>query len=124
MANKEKGLTPKQRHALELLIAGTGKTYKEICEEVGVNNKTLYRWRHEPEFAHFQEEYAKLKEEQWLTTVETARAAALKLCADGNEKMVEFILKNDGLNPTNKIDADVKGEQNIIITIGEDDDNE
>lgn len=84
--------------------------------------KTLWRWRKEPEFAQFQQEYERVKEEQWLATVEAARASALKLCKDGNQKMTEFILKNDGLNPTQKVEANVTTD--IIITIGDDDEEE
>ena len=106
----EKELTDKQRMALELLMSGKGYTYKEICELVETNPKTLWRWRHEPEFAHFQAEYQRLQDEQWKATVEAARAAAFELCKDKNPKMVEFILKNDGLNPTQKVEAEVNNK--------------
>ena len=79
--------------------------------------KTLWRWRHEPEFAHFQREYERLKDEQWLATVEAARRSALQLCADGNQKMVEFVLKNDGLNPTQKVEAEISTD--IVINLDE-----
>ena len=36
-----KKLTPKQRHAVELLTSGAGMSYKMICETVGINAKTL-----------------------------------------------------------------------------------
>lgn len=111
---KEKGLTPKQKQAVQLLIY-SDMTYKEICEEVNINPKTLWRWRNEPEFASFQREYERVKEEQWLATVEAARASALKLCREGNQKMTEFILKNDGLNPTQKVEAEITTD--IVINI-------
>lgn len=118
VARNKGGLTAKQRKAVELLI-NSNMTYQEIADEVGVNRKTLYDWRHEPQFTSFQEEYQRLKQEQWLATVEAARKSALKLCADGNQKMVEFVLKNDGLNPTQKVEADINTD--IVINIGEDD---
>ena len=113
---KVKGLTPKQKQAVQLLIYSS-MTYTEICEEIGINMKTLWRWRNEPEFAQFQQEYERVKEEQWLATVEAARASALKLCREGNQKMTEFILKNDGLNPTTRVEAEVSTD--IVINIGE-----
>lgn len=97
-------------------------TYTQICEELQINMKTLWRWRNEPDFAQFQREYERVKEEQWLATVEAARLSALKLCRDGNQKMTEFILKNDGLNPTQKVEANVTTD--IVITIGDDDEEE
>ena len=118
MARNKGGLTAKQRKAVELLI-NSNMTYQEIADEVGVNRKTLYDWRHEPQFTQFQAEYQRLRDEQWLATVEAARKSALKLCADGNQKMVEFVLKNDGLNPTQKVEAEINTD--IVINIGEDD---
>jgi hypothetical protein len=114
---REKKLTPKQKAALELLTCGSGLTYKEIAERVGVNQKTLWDWRNEPSFTHFQIELERLNNERWLATVDLARQAAMKLCADGNQKMVEFVLKNEGYNPTNKVEADLHTD--INITIGE-----
>lgn len=118
MARNNGNLTAKQRKAVELLI-NSNMTYQEIADEVGVNRKTLYDWRHEPQFTQFQAEYQRLRDEQWLATVEIARRSAMKLCADGNQKMVEFVLKNDGLNPTQKVEAEINTD--IVINIGEDD---
>ena len=111
----EKQLTDKQMMALELLTSGKGYTYKEVAQLVEVNPKTLWDWRKAPEYTHFQEEYQRLRDEQWQATVEAARQAAYELCKDKNPKMVEFILKNDGLNPTTKVEAELTND--ITITI-------
>lgn len=123
MARNGGSLTAKQRQAVDLLI-NSNLNYSQICEEVGINMKTLWRWRHEPEFAHFQAEYQKLKDEQWLATIEAARRSALKLCAEGNQRMVEFVLKNDGLNPTQKVDADVNVEAQVVFVDDLDEEDE
>ena len=112
---RQKKLTAKQRLALELLTSGKGYTYKEIAETVGVNPKTLWDWRNEPEFTHFQEELDKINEQKWLAIVDAARASAKRLVDNDNQKMVEFVLKNAGYNPTNKIEADVTTD--IVINI-------
>lgn len=112
---KPKKLTPKQKQALELLTCGQGLKYKEICEIVGINQHTLWDWRHEPEFTHFQAELKRLNDERWLATVDAAREAALRLVEMDNAKMVEFVLKNEGYVPTQKVEADVK--TNITINI-------
>lgn len=109
------GLNKKQRLALELLTSGKGMSYKEIAEEVGVNIKTLYSWRCEPQFALFQEELKRLNDERWLATVDAARKAAHDLVVNGNQKMVEFILKNEGYNPTQRVEAELKTD--IVINI-------
>lgn len=123
MARNKGGLTAKQRKAVELLI-NSNMTYQQIADEVGVNRKTLYDWRHEPQFTSFQDEYQRLKNEQWLATVEAARKSALKLCEDGNQRMVEFILKNDGLNPTQRVDADVNMTAQVVFVDDLDDEDE
>lgn len=122
MARNKGGLTAKQRRAVDLLI-NSNMTYNQIAEEVGVNRKTLWDWRNEPQFTAFQEEYQKLKNEQWLATVEAARRSALKLCEEGNQRMTEFILKNDGLNPTQKVDADVDVRAQVVFVDDLDEDD-
>lgn len=116
MEEKKKNFTPKQKKALELLTCGKGLTFKQIAEEVGVDAKTLYRWRMEPEFAHFQEELKRLDDARWMAAIDAARDAAVELCKEKNQKMVEFVLKNAGYNPTQKVEADIN--QEIIIEIG------
>lgn len=117
MARNNGNLTAKQRKAIELLV-NSDMTYNQIAEEVGVNRKTLYDWRHEPQFTAFQAEYQRLKDEQWMATVEIARRSAMKLCENGNQRMVEFILKNDGLNPTQKVEAEINTD--IVINLEQD----
>jgi uncharacterized protein YjcR len=114
---KEKKLTDKQQMALELLTSGKGMKYKDICEAVGINQKTLWDWRNEPAFTHFQEALQKLNDERWLATVDAAREGALKLCNEGNQRMIEFVLKNEGYNPSQKVEAEVNTD--IVINIGE-----
>lgn len=112
---KVKRLTPKQRHAVELLTSGTGMSYKDIAETVGINPKTLWDWRNEPEFTHVQEEIKKINDARWLATVDAAREAAWRLVNMDNQKMVEFVLKNEGYNPSTKVEADVHTDINIKI---------
>ena len=112
---RQKRLTDKQQMALELLTSGEGLAYKEICERVGIDGKTLWNWRNSPDFSHFQARLKELNDERWMATVDAARAAAHRLVEKDNEKMVEFILKNEGYNPTTKVEADINTEINIVI---------
>ena len=109
-------LNKKQKLAIELLTSGKGMSYKEIAETVGVNPKTLWSWRHEPEFVSFQEELKKIDDARWAATIDAAREAALKLVQEGKTEMVKFVLQNAGYNPTQKVEADVKTKININIT--------
>lgn len=112
-----KQLTDKQMVALDLLTCGKGYSYKFICEVVGIDGKTLWNWRNSPDFSHFQAELKRINDERWLATVDAARQAAHRLVEKDNQKMVEFILKNEGYNPTQKVEAEVSTD--IVINIGE-----
>lgn len=110
-----KALNKKQKLALELLTSGEGLTLKEIAERVNVNPKTLWDWRNIPEYTHFQEELARLNDIRWQAAEDAAREAAIKLCKEGNQKMVQFVLQNIGYNPTQKVEADLHTD--IVINI-------
>lgn len=110
-------LNKKQKIALELLTSGEGMSLKEIAEASGVSAKTLWNWRNGNDFTEFQEELARLNEERWQAAEDAARAAAIKLCKEGNQKMVQFVLQNCGYNPTQKVEADLHTD--IIINIDE-----
>ena len=112
---KQKKLTDKQKLALELLTNGQGLTYKAIAEQVGVNQKTLWEWRNSSDFVNFQEELEKINTQRWMATVDAARQAAFELCKNGNQRMVEFVLKNEGYNPTQKVEAELTNDININI---------
>lgn len=112
---KQDRLHEKQLKALELLTCGEGLSYTAIAAEVGVNRKTLWRWLEEPQFASFQQEYKRLEDERWKAIVDGAKASALRLVAKDNAHFVEFVLKNDGYNPTTKVEADITTDINITI---------
>lgn len=52
-------LTPVQRKAAELIVAndfapkGEKKTLEQISEQVGVDRRTLYNWRQNPDFTRY-----------------------------------------------------------------------
>lgn len=111
-------LNKKQRLALELLTNGEGLTLRQIAELVDVNEKTLWRWRNEPEYALFQDELTRINNERWQAAEDAARAAAIRLCKEGKTEMVKFVLQNCGYNPTQKVDVDAD-LHNITINIEE-----
>lgn len=110
-------LNKKQKIALELLTCGEGMSYKEIAEAAGVSPKTLWNWRCGNDFTEFQSALQQINDERWAATVDAAREAALRLVKADNQKMVQFILQNEGYNPTQKVEADLHTD--IVIEIGE-----
>ena len=112
---KRKGFSEQQQKALALLTCGKGLTYTAIAEEINVDRKTLWRWLNEPQYASFQQELDKINDERWKATVDAARAAAVRLIEKDNQKMVEFVLRTEGYNPTQKVEAEINTDINIII---------
>lgn len=112
---KQKKLTQKQLHALELLTDGQGRSYISIADEVGVRRETLWRWLNEQQFATFQARYKEINDEKWRITVEAAREAALKLCLEGKSDIVKFVLQNEGYNPAQKVEAAMDVKQQVVI---------
>ena len=108
-------LNTKQKKALELLTCGLGMNFKEIAEQVGVSPKTLWNWRNGNDFTEFQEELARLNNIRWQAAEDAAREAAISLCREGNQKMVQFVLQNCGYNPTQKVEADLHTDIEINI---------
>ena len=108
-------ISKKQRIALECLTSGKGMSYKEIAEAADVSPKTLWNWRNGNDFTEFQEELKRLNDERWQAAEDAARQGAIKLCQEGNQKMIEFVLKNAGYNPTQHIEADITTDINITI---------
>jgi transposase len=110
-----KELTDKQIKALELLTSGRGLTYTAVAAEVGVNRRTIYEWLNNSQYLSFQDELERINNERWKAIADAARAGAMRLVEKDNQKMIEFILKNEGYNPTNKIEAEVSTDINIVI---------
>lgn len=108
-------LSEKQIKALGLLTCGQGLTYTAIAQEVGVSRTTLWEWLNGEQFLTFQQELERINNERWKSLVDAARAGAMRLVEKDNQKMIEFVLKNEGYNPTNKIEAEVNTDINIVI---------
>ena len=108
-------LNTKQKKAIELLTSGQGLNLKEVAEQAGVSPKTLWNWRNGNDFTEFQEELKRINDERWKAAVDAARQGAIELCKNGNQKMIEFVLKNEGYNPTQKVEADITTDINIVI---------
>lgn len=116
---RAKRLSDKQTKALEMLTSGMGYDLKYIAETIGIDKKTLWNWRNSPDFSLFQDELKRLNDIRWQAAEDAAREGCISLCREGNQKMIEFVLKNAGYNPAQKVEAEVSS--NITITIDDDD---
>ena len=109
-------LKTKQVELLEAMLANPMMSDVKLAELMGLNNKTVGKWRKEPEF---QEELKKRLAEQWKNAERLAQKKMIELAAEGNFNANKYILDSLGYAPTTKIEADINTD--IIINIEGDD---
>jgi AcrR family transcriptional regulator len=68
-------------------------TYQQIAEEVGVSERTLYRWREKEDFAQLIEE---LSDRIMKTFVSEVDKAVMKSVKNGSVKAMELAYKRSG----------------------------
>lgn len=106
------GLKPRQIELLELMLANPMMSDVKLAELMGINNKTVGKWRKLPEF---QEEMKKRLEEQWKDAERLAQKKMIELANEGCFQANKYILDSLGYAPAQKIEADISTDININI---------
>ena len=107
-------LTAKKIELLEMMLANPMLSDVKLAELMMLNNKTVGKWRKEPEF---QAEMKKRLAEQWKNAESLAQKKMIELAGEGNFQANKYILDSLGYAPTQKIEANI--DQDIVITIEE-----
>lgn len=105
-------LTAKRIELLEAMLANPMATDVMLADLLDLNNKTVGKWRKEPEF---QAELKKRLAEQWKNAETLAQKKMIELAADGNFHANKYILDSLGYAPAQKIEANVSTDINITI---------
>lgn len=105
-------LTAKRLELLEAMLAHPKLSDVKLGELLDLNNKTVGKWRKEPEF---QEEMKKRLQEQWKDAERLAQKKMIELANDGCFQANKYILDSLGYAPTQKIEADISTDININI---------
>ena len=107
-------LTAKRLELLEAMLAYPALSDVKLGELLDLNNKTVGKWRKEPEF---QAELKKRLVEQWKDAERLAQKKMIQLAEEGNFNANKYILDSLNYAPTqnHKIEADINQEINIII---------
>lgn len=105
-------LKTKQIELLEAMLAHPMLSDVKLAELLGLNNKTVGKWRKMPEF---QEEMKKRLAEQWKAAESLAQKKMIELAADGNFNANKYILDSLGYAPAQRIEADLHTEIEINI---------
>lgn len=105
-------LTAKQKSLAELMVLKPELTNVQYAEEIGIDPKTLYKWKKTVEFQDYMHEccQAKFKDLEQL-----ALTKLRENMAKGNQKAIEYALDYLGYKADTKIKAEVS--DNVTITI-------
>ena len=107
-------LKPKQIELLELMLANPMMSDVKLAEILGLNNKTVGKWRKMPDF---QAEMKARLAEQWKSAESLAQKKMIELANEGCFQANKYILDSLGYAPTTKIEADINTD--IVINIDE-----
>ena len=105
-------LTAKKLELLEMMLSNPMATDVKLAELLSLNNKTVGKWRKEPDF---QEEMKKRLAEQWKNAESLAQKKMIELANDGCFQANKYILDSLGYAPAQKIEADISTDINITI---------
>lgn len=105
-------LNAKQLELLEAMLAYPAETDVNLAKHLGLNNKTVGKWRKMPEF---QEILKQRLAEQWKNAETIAQKTMIDLATCGDFKASKYILDSLGYAPAQKIEAEVSTSININI---------
>lgn len=105
-------LTAKRIELLEAMLANPKMSDVKLGELLNLNNKTVGKWRKEPEF---QEELKRRLAEQWKDAERLAQKKMIELADEGCFQANKYILDSLGYAPAQKIEADISTDISINI---------
>lgn len=105
-------LKAKQKALAELMILQPDMTNVEYAKEIGIDPKTLYKWKKTDEFQDYLHECCQLKfKELEQLAIEKLRENIKK----NNQKAIEYALDYVGYKADTKITADLNSDVTITI---------
>lgn len=113
-------LKAKQKLLAELMVLKPDWNNIDYANEIGINEKTFYRWKKEEEF---QDYLHKLCKEKFLSFEKKAIRELENQIKEGNWKAIEYVLNGCGYLAPTKLDIDATLENNININIGDEEDD-
>lgn len=109
-------LTPAQRKAAEAFATNDlkYKRVEDISKEIGVSERTVYRWKLDDDFLAYQNEIADRCMEDFLTETYNVLKSIVRSGRSDHAKLkgVELVLKNRGkLTEVQKVEATVEDKR-------------
>lgn len=109
-------LKPKARALAELMVLEPKLTNLQYAEKIGIDPKTVYKWKKTEEFKAYIDELCK---EKFKDLEKLAIAKLGEAIARGNVQAITYTLNSLGYAAPTKVEADIGGEMNININIVE-----
>lgn len=116
MSDQSKAKKERMDRVLEVWVANPLMPLEQVARTAGVGDRTFYRYRQDPAF---MDRYHEACKEKFKSMEGLAMQKLRDAVEDGNWNAVKYILDGMGYKPTEKVDANVNGTQDINITIGE-----
>lgn len=109
-------LTAAQRKAAELFATNDIHRYRieDIAKEIGVSERTIYRWKMDEDFIAYQNEIAEKAMEDFLAETYSVLKGIVRSGRSDHAKLkgVELVLKNRGkLQDIQKVEATVEDKR-------------
>ncbi|MTV50796.1 hypothetical protein GJ688_17840 [Heliobacillus mobilis] len=106
-------LTEPQRRAAEILANNDvhKMTLLQIAHEVGVSERTVCRWKQEPDFIEYQNEVAELTMRNFLVEAYNGLKSIVRSGQSEKNKLkaIELVMKNQGrLTEVQKVEAKIE----------------
>lgn len=110
-------LKARQIALLDALLANPMITNIEVGKQIGVSRNTISEWKKNPEF---MAEYKARLKEKWEDSELMAMETMQNLARNGDYKASKYILDSLGYAPTQQMKLEADLHNDIVISIGED----
>ena len=109
------GLTAKMKLCAEILVNDPEKKIGDLAQELGVDRKTLWKWRKREDYKAYEHE---LCHERFIDLEKLAIQKLKENASKGNQKAIEYLLDYIGYKA--KEQQQVQMDAKIEIDYGED----
>ena len=107
-------LSARQKSLADLMVLEPELNNVDYAKRIGIDPKTLYKWKKSVEFQDYLHECCQLK---FKSLEKLALNKLRENIQKGNQKAIEYVLDYTGFSAVHKVEADLKTD--INITIGE-----
>lgn len=114
MAAGKGSLEERQNRCLEVWVNNPTMSYEEIAKQAGVDKRTFYRYRQNPDFMR---KYQAMCRERFNGFESLAIEKLKEALEKGDFKAVKYTLDGLGYAATQKIDANIDGGMDITVSI-------